>query len=174
MKAVFIDRDGTMGGDYYVEYPDDYYHYDGTRQAFEMLNRHGYTPIVFTNQSCIARGKDHGYDFVSEFKDIGAKYWYICPHDDKDNCNCRKPKTGLLEQAKKELSLNMSECYVIGDRWSDMQSGGKMGCKLILVLTGRGNETLNCDREKWKEYQPVFVAKNLKQAAEYLCCEDNL
>ena len=102
MKAVFIDRDGTMGGDYYVEFPDDYYHYDGTREAFELLNNNGFTPIIFTNQSCIARGKDKGYDFAAEFRDIGAKYWYICPHDDKDNCNCRKPKTGLLEQAEKD------------------------------------------------------------------------
>ncbi len=174
MKAVFIDRDGTMGGDYYVEFPDEYYHYDGTRKAFELLNSNGFTPIIFTNQSCIARGKDRGYDFASEFRDIGAKYWYICPHDDKDNCNCRKPKTGLLEQAEKELNLNMSDCYVIGDRWSDMYSGGKMGCKLILVMTGRGEESLGIDRHKWQDYEPVFVARDLKAAAEWLCSEERI
>ena len=174
MKAVFIDRDGTMGGDYYVEFPDEYYHYDGTREAFKMLNDNGFTPIIFTNQSCIARGKDRGYNFAAEFRDIGAKYWYICPHDDKDNCNCRKPKTGLLEQAKSELGLNMSDCYVIGDRWSDMYSGGKMGCKLILVLTGRGEESLGVDRNKWQDFEPVFIARDLKEAAEWLCSEENI
>lgn len=174
MKAVFIDRDGTMGGDYYVEYPDEYYAYDGTLEAFKLLNDNGFTPIVFTNQSCIARGKDKAYDFAAEFKEIGAKYWYICPHDDKDNCNCRKPKTGLLEQAKNELNLDMSRCYVIGDRWSDMASGGKMGCKLILVMTGRGEESLGIDRNKWQEYEPSFVAKDLREAAEWLCSEGRL
>lgn len=171
LKAVFIDRDGTMGGSYYVEYPDEYYPYSGTREAFELLNQKGFTPFIFTNQSCIARGKDKDYDFAAEFKAIGAKDWFICPHDDKDNCNCRKPKTGLLAEAQKKYGLNMSECYVIGDRWSDMSSGGKMGCKLILVLTGRGEESLDIDRDKWKEYTPVYIAKDLYEAAKWLCNE---
>ncbi len=168
MKAVFIDRDGTMGGNYYVEFPDEYSPYDGTREAFEILNRNGFTPMIFTNQSCIARGKDKGYDFAAEFREIGAKDWFICPHDNNDNCNCRKPKTGLLEQARDKYNLNMNECYVIGDRWSDMVSGGKMGCKLILVRTGRGEEALGVDRDKWKAFSPIFVANNLKEAADWL------
>jgi histidinol phosphatase-like enzyme len=75
----------------------------------------------------------------------------------------------LLEQAKAKYSLNMDECYVIGDRWSDMLSGGRMGCKLILVLTGRGDESLRIDRDKWAEYEPAFIAKNLYEAAVWLC-----
>lgn len=171
MQAVFIDRDGTMGGDYYVEFPQDYYPYNGTREAFSLLKGNGFSPIVFTNQSCIARGKDRGYDFDEEFRDIGADDWFICPHDDKDNCNCRKPRTGLLEQAKRKYNLNMKDCYVIGDRWSDMSAGGKMGCKLILVMTGRGNESLGCDREKWAEFEPVYIADNLYEASKWLCGE---
>lgn len=169
MTAVFIDRDGTMGGDYYVEFPQDYYHYNGTREAFEMLNKNGFTPMIFTNQSCIARKKDGGYDFAAEFSDIGAVDWFICPHDNGDNCNCRKPKTGLLEQAKAKYNLDLSECYVIGDRWSDMYSGGRMGCKLILVKTGRGGESLTIDRDKWAEFNPVYVANDLYEAAVWLC-----
>ncbi len=169
MRAVFIDRDGTMGGGYYVEYPTDYAPYEGTRQAFSELKKNGFTPIVFTNQSCIARGKDGGYDFAAEFRDIGAEDWFICPHDSDDNCDCRKPKTGLLRRAKEKYGLDMSECFVIGDRWSDMVSGGKMGCRLILVLTGRGKESLAADRSKWSEYEPLFVAEHLKEAADILC-----
>ncbi len=171
MKAVFIDRDGTMGGDYYVEYPQDYYHYKGTPEAFELLNRCGYKPMIFTNQSCIARKKDRGYDFAKEFKDIGAFDFFICPHDNDDNCSCRKPETGLLEQAKEKYNLDLSECFVIGDRWSDMASGGKMGCKLILVKTGRGEESLGVDRDKWGKYEPLYVAENLLEAAKWLCGE---
>ena len=91
------------------------------------------------------------------------------PHDDGDNCNCRKPKTGLLEAARDKYNLNMEECYVIGDRWSDMAAGGAMGCNLILVMTGRGDESLGADREKWGEYNPLFVADNLYEAAKHLC-----
>lgn len=169
MKAVFIDRDGTMGGDYYVEFPQEYYPYKGTPEAFALLKKNGFSPMVFTNQSCIARGKDNGYDFGAEFKNIGAEDWFICPHDNKDNCNCRKPKTGLLEQAEKKYRLNMQECYVIGDRWSDMLAGGRMGCKLILVMTGRGNESLGCDRKKWAEFDPVYIAENLYEASKWIC-----
>lgn len=169
MKCVFIDRDGTMGGDYYVEYPQDYYPYENTADAFRLLKEHNFFPIIFTNQSCIARGKDRGYDFAAEFRDIGAMDWFICPHDDKDNCNCRKPKTGLLEQAKAKYHFDMTECYVIGDRWSDMAAGGAMGCKLILVMTGRGKESLGCDREKWSEYEPVYMAADFYEAAKWLC-----
>ena len=171
MRAVFIDRDGTMGGSYYVEFPQDYYAYDGTREAFSLLKENGFSPMIFTNQSCIARGKDRGYDFAAEFKDIGADDWFICPHDNDDNCNCRKPETGLLEQAKLKYKLDLSECYVIGDRWSDMSAGGKMGCKLILVMTGRGDESLGCDREKWAEFEPVYIAGTLYDAAKWLCGE---
>lgn len=174
MKAVFIDRDGTMGGDYYVEYPQDYYHYEGTREAFAMLKDNGFAPMIFTNQSCIARGKDGGYDFAAEFKDIGAEDWFICPHDSDDHCDCRKPRTGLLEQAKAKHDLNMRDCYVIGDRWSDMAAGGSMGCKLILVMTGRGAEALGCDREKWAAHEPVYVAENFYKAALWLCGKESV
>lgn len=171
MKAVFIDRDGTMGGRYNVEFPQDYYPYEGTREAFSLLKENGFMPIIFTNQSCIARGKAGGYDFVAEFRDIGAEDWFICPHDNDDNCNCRKPKPGLLLQAQEKYHLDMGECYVIGDRWSDMSAGGQMGCKLILVRTGRGEEALGVDRHKWSQYHPVYVADTLYEAATWLTGE---
>ena len=169
MRMVFIDRDGTMGGDARIEYPRDYYHYEGTAQAIAMLNDKGFYPVAFTNQSCIARGKDGGYDFSREFIDIGLRDYFICPHDNNDNCNCRKPKTALLEKAKEKYSLDMKDCFVIGDRWSDMLAGGKMGCGLILVLTGWGKAALEEDRDKWKEFNPSFIANNLLEAAEWLC-----
>ena len=168
MKVVFIDRDGTMGGDYYVEYPDEYYPYEGTKEAFQILNSNGFYPIIFTNQSCIARGKDKGYDFASEFKEIGAKDWFICPHDTDDRCSCRKPETGLLLQAQEKYELNLADCIVIGDRWSDMEAGGRAGCQLILVRTGRGEEALGADREKWKDYQPLTVADDLLAAVKWI------
>lgn len=169
MKAVFIDRDGTMGGAAVLEYPTDYRPFDGTREAFALLRRHGFAPMVFTNQSCIARGKDRGYDFAAEFADIGAVDWFICPHDTPDGCCCRKPEPGLLLQAQEKYGLDLTECVVIGDRWSDMAAGGRVGCRLILVRTGRGEEALDADREKWQPYQPAAVVDDLLAAARWLC-----
>ena len=169
MRAVFIDRDGTMGGNYTVEYPQDYQAFPGTKEAFSLLKRHHFFPMVFTNQSCIARGKDRGYNFAAEFTEIGALDWFICPHDEPDHCDCRKPKPGLLYQARDKYHLNLRQCYVIGDRWSDMMAGGQAGCRLILVRTGRGNDALTVDREKWAMYQPELVADTLLDAARWIC-----
>ena len=138
MRAVFIDRDGTMGGGHTVEYPWEYRPYPGTAETFRLLRGHGFAPMIFTNQSCIARGKDAGYDFAGEFAAIGAQDWFICLHDDGGRCFCRKPQPGLLYQARDKYGLQLSRSFVIGDRWSDMAAGGKAGCGLILVRTGRG------------------------------------
>lgn len=166
--AILIDRDGTMGGTYYVKYPTDYSPYPGTREAFSLWREHGFPTLIITNQSCIARGLDGGYDFAAEFTDIGATDWFICPHDTPDHCHCRKPETGLIEQARDKYDLELSRCYMVGDRWSDMAAGGKMGMKLILVKTGRGFESLGVDREKWADYEAEYVAEDLLDAARYI------
>lgn len=166
--CVLIDRDGTMGGGYYVKYPTDYSPYEGTPAAFALLKEQGIPAFVVTNQSCIARGLDNGYNFAEEFRNIGAYDWFICPHDGPDHCHCRKPETGLIEQAQRKYDLTLSECYMVGDRWSDMVAGGKMGMRLILVMTGRGDESLGVDREKWANYHAEYVAKDLLDAAQYI------
>jgi|LSQX01.1.fsa_nt_gb HAD superfamily hydrolase (TIGR01662 family) len=168
MRVVFIDRDGTMGGGYNIEYPWEYKPFPKTREAFQLLKDHGFVPIIFTNQSCIARGKSGNYNFDKEFAEIGAYDWFICPHDDQDQCECRKPKPGLLFQARDKYNLDLTQCYVIGDRWSDMKAGGVAGCRLILVRTGRGNEALGPDRDKWIEYHPEYVAEDLYDAVCWL------
>lgn len=157
-----------MGGDYYVKHPQDYYPYPGTREAFRLLNEAQIPSIIITNQSCIARKLDGGYDFDAEFRDIGATDWFICPHDNDDHCHCRKPETGLIEQAQAKYGLELETCYMIGDRWTDMYAGGKMGLKLVLVMTGRGDEAVGKDREKWAAYTPVHVASNLLEAVRWI------
>lgn len=166
--AVLIDRDGTMGGEYYVKRPQEYSPYQGTREAFQVLKRAHIPAYVVTNQSCIARGLDGGYDFAAEFRDIGATDWFICPHDLPDGCHCRKPETGLIEQARERYHLNLARCYMIGDRWTDMLAGGRMNMKLLLVKTGRGDEALGADRSKWADYTPEHVAENLLDAVKWL------
>ena len=170
---VFIDRDGTMGGPYYVKYPTDYYPYEGTPEAFQLLKENGYPAVIITNQSCIARGLDGGYDFAAEFRDIGAYDWFICPHDSHDHCRCRKSESGLFEQAVAKYDMDLSKCYMIGDRWSDMAAAGKMGIKLVLVMTGRGEKALGVDREKWSDYDPIFVAKDMLEAVRFISTNDS-
>ena len=156
---VFIDRDGTMGGPYYVKYPTE---------AFRWLKENGYPAVIITNQSCIARGLDGGCDFAAEFRDIGAYDWFICPHDSHDHCRCRKSESGLFEQAVAKYDMDL-----IGDRWSDMAAAGKMGIKLVLVMTGRGEKALGVDREKWSDYDPIFVAKDMLEAVRFIITNDS-
>ena len=166
--AVLIDRDGTMGGNYHMKHPQEYAPYPGTREAFQALRRAKVPAYVVTNQSCIARGLDGGYDFAAEFQDIGAADWFICPHDTQDRCRCRKPETGLIEQARDRYRLDLPRCYMVGDRWTDMLAGGRMRMKLVLVKTGRGSEALGIDRIKWADYSPAYVADDLLDAARWI------
>lgn len=174
--AVMIDRDGTMGEDPTggnFRTPRDYRPFPGTREAFRLFRENGILALIVTNQSCIARKLDGGYDFAAEFRDVGAADWFICPHDKGDGCRCRKPGTGLVEQARDRYGLDLSQSYMIGDRWSDMAAGGKMGMRLIPVLTGRGQETMQEDRRKWQEYEPVYVASDLLDAAKWIIQQFN-
>lgn len=168
LEAVFIDRDGTMCESAAIEYPWQFSPLPGLENMLGDIRSTGAKLFAFTNQSCIARGKDRGYDFAGEFREWGFDDWFICPHDEEDGCSCRKPAPGLLEEAREKYGLRMENCFVIGDRWSDMLPGGRMGCRLLLVLTGRGREALAEDREKWKEYEPDFVAPTLREAALWL------
>lgn len=172
--AVMVDRDGTMGGNYHMRTPQEYFPFDGTKEAFALFNREKIPVFIVTNQSCIARHLDNGYDFDAEFRGIGADDWFICPHDTLDHCRCRKPEPGLIEQAAKKHGLDLRASYMVGDRWSDMVAGGKMGMKLVLVKTGRGEEALGKDRVQWQAYQPDLIAENLLEAAQWIVKQVNI
>jgi histidinol-phosphate phosphatase family protein len=139
-QAVFFDRDGTLGDNANAEYPTQLTPFDFVGGVFAEIKRAGIKVFIFTNQSCIARGKDGGYDFAAEFLGCGADDWFICPHDAADNCDCRKPKSGLLLAAQQKYGLDLTRCLVVGDRMSDMLAGLNVGTRAALVLTGRGGE----------------------------------
>jgi histidinol-phosphate phosphatase family protein len=168
VQAVFIDRDGTMGGDTDVTYPDKFVLYPFTDKAIKMLKSKGIRVFAFTNQPGISAHEATEEDFINELKGFGIEKAYICPHAPEHNCKCRKPETELLLRAKAEYGLDLSRCIVIGDRWSDMMAAGRVDMGKILVLTGVGNEALGKDRAKWVEFQPDYVANNLLEAVEWI------
>ena len=168
VQAVFIDRDGTMGGDTSVTYPDKFVLYPFTDKAIKMLKSNGIKVFAFTNQPGISVGEAKEQDFIDELAGFGIEKAYICPHDSKENCKCRKPEIGLLLRAKVEYDLDLSKCLVIGDRWSDIMAAERVNMGKILVLTGSGKETVGKDRYKWKEFEADFVANDLLAAAEWI------
>lgn len=133
IKNVFFDRDGTLGelGD--IRYPQTLTLFPDAKQAVESLKRSGCRVFIATNQSCIARGTDGGYDYAAEFAALGADDWFICPHDKGDVCACRKPRTGLLDEAVRKHGLKREECVMIGDRETDAECGRNAGMRTILI-----------------------------------------
>ena len=138
IRCILFDRDGTLGELIDKRYPQTLRPYCNIATIFQQLKNKGYIVGIISNQSSIARGTGSNYDFESEFKSYGADVWEICPHDDKDNCDCRKPKSGMLLSVCKKLSILPEECLVVGDRLSDVQCAKNVGAKAVFVLTGFG------------------------------------
>ncbi|KOF56752.1 MULTISPECIES: HAD-IIIA family hydrolase [Clostridium] len=174
IKAVFIDRDGTMGGGSEVIYPGDFKLYSFTREAFKILKRHKVKIFAFTNQPGISLGKATMGSFVEELLGFGLDNAYICPHSPKEHCNCRKPEAGLLLKASTEYKLDFSECMVIGDRLSDMQAAEKVDSHKILVRTGVGINSLKANKKHEENMQIDYLAKNLLDAVKWMVVENYL
>ncbi|GLS82574.1 D-glycero-beta-D-manno-heptose 1,7-bisphosphate 7-phosphatase [Paraferrimonas haliotis] len=153
--AVFLDRDGVINHDHgYVYQVDDFHYVDGVFEACLELKKMGYLLVVVTNQSGIGRGlysEDQFHQLTEwmdwNFVDKGVELdgIYFCPHhpkhgvgDYKLDCDCRKPKPGMLNSAKTFLNIDMSRSIMVGDKLSDMQAAEAAGVTTrILVKSGK-------------------------------------
>ena len=167
-QAVFIDRDGTMGDNPEIKHPQEFVPFIFLPEAINLLKSQSEYVFALTNQSCIARGDDNNYDFKAEFTALGLNDFFICPHNDPDNCNCRKPKPGLFYKARDKYNLDLSKCVMIGDRWSDMKAAEAAEVHTILVLSGRGKSALSSDRGKWNPDAADYIAKDILDAALWI------
>ena len=172
-KCVFLDRDGVINkkapeGDYIKNW-NEFKFLPDVKESIKRLNKAGFLVVIITNQRGIAKGmmteedlKDIHSKMIEELKKSGAKVdgIYYCPHDEKDNCNCRKPKIGMFLEAKKDFNIEMNESWLVGDSNSDIIAGEKAGCKTILL-----NEKLyenNILIDKGIKYD--FIVSNLEEA----------
>lgn len=147
LQAVFLDRDGTIGGDDTIHYPGEFTLFAGVKENISKLQEKGIKVFAFTNQPGIAKGLTTKTAFMDELLSFGFDQVYICPHAPEEGCKCRKPNTEMLQQAADEYKLSLARTVVIGDRWSDMIAASKVGARKILVKTGAGEQTLN---EHWE------------------------
>ncbi len=168
LKAVFIDRDGTLGGGDEVTFPKDFELFSFSRLAMQQLKKSGYRLIAFTNQPDISRGLVKYEEFEQELLSFGFDDVCICPHRPEEHCKCRKPGIYLIEKMAEQYHLEVSKCYVIGDRWSDMLAGIRAGLQPILVKTGAGKDALEIDAGKWDTQKAVYLAENLLDAADWI------
>jgi len=174
--AIFLDRDGTINVDNgYLYKIKDLNFINKSIGGLKLMQKANYKLIIVTNQSGIARGYYTEEDYFSfrnemhkQLKEQGIiiNSEYFCPHHPegiigqyKIDCQCRKPKIGMLEQAARDFNLDLRKCWMIGDALSDIQAGKNAGCKTIQMLTGK---------EKIKFNKSDFIAKDLIEAANYI------
>ncbi len=183
-KAVFLDRDGTINEEMgYINHASRFIVFDFVPEAIKTLNECGFLVFVVTNQSGIARGyfnedlllKLHT-SLISKVEKEQAKIEkiYYCPHHPKEgiskyrvDCDCRKPKPGMIEKAKNEYNIDLKNSYIIGDRYKDIQFGKNIGLKTIMVLTGYGLGEYTYQKNTWLE-QPDNICNNLLEAANLI------
>ena len=153
--AVFLDRDGTLNIDAgYLDRKERLMLFPWSLDSVRLLRRAGYAVVVVTNQSGVGRGMIEE-SFVEEVHqiiqsrlvDIGEKLdgHYYCPHEPsasieafRVDCDCRKPKPGLVTRAARDLGLDVEKSIVVGDKWSDIGLAKQTGARGVLVRTGYG------------------------------------
>jgi len=144
--------------------------------AVRNLNQAGLPVIVVTNQSGVARGY-FPESLVQEVNQLMKQQLeaesahivatYYCPHGTADACNCRKPKTGLLDSAATEHQLDLARSFVVGDRYGDVQLARNAGARSVMVRTGYGEGEILWHSAKWPS-QPDYIANDLAAAAEWI------
>jgi D-glycero-D-manno-heptose 1,7-bisphosphate phosphatase len=169
-RAVFFDRDGTLNEDPgYLSDPDQLRLLPGAGQALARLAKAGFQIFVVTNQSGVGRGKfkREALDRVHErFESLlardGARVddYGICEHAPEMDCECRKPKPKLILDLCRQHGLNPRDCYMVGDKASDLEAGRAAGCsESILVLTGDGAKVTS---------RPPATVASIAEAADWI------
>lgn len=182
--AVFLDRDGTINEEVgYLEHSDRLMVLPRVVEAIRLLNENNLLAVLVTNQSGVARGyfPESAVNEVHErlkniLKEEGAHLdgIYYCPHhpdvglpEYRLDCDCRKPRTGMIEKAAKDLDIDISRSYMVGDKIIDVEFAHKAGAKGIMVMTGYGREELKHFSHEWKVH-PDHIADDLYDAVKWI------
>jgi D-glycero-D-manno-heptose 1,7-bisphosphate phosphatase len=176
MKYIILDRDGVINADAdtYIKHVNEWKPIPGSLEAIAKLSQAGYRIAIATNQSGINRGL-FGMQELDEMHQmlqtrVRELSGYIdgiffCPHQPSDECDCRKPKTGLFKLIANFFQVNLSGVLAVGDAWRDIQAASAMHCQPVLVRTGKGEHTLQLHQA---DLQNVPVYNNLAEVAELL------
>jgi D-glycero-D-manno-heptose 1,7-bisphosphate phosphatase len=153
VNLVILDRDGVINfdSDEYIKAPEEWRPIPGSLEAIARLNRAGYRVVVATNQSGVGRGlfTIETLNAIHErmralLAEVGGSIdaIFFCPHRPQDNCQCRKPRPGLLLEIASRLRISLNGVPVVGDSWRDVEAALAVGARPILVRTGKGREAL--------------------------------
>jgi len=169
--AVFFDRDGVLnravvrdGKPYPPKDLSEFEIVENARDDLLRLKGMGFVLVVVTNQPDIARGTQtrSGVDEMNERlrRELPIDDVYVCPHDNNDGCNCRKPSAGLLLKAAGQYDLNLRKSYMVGDRWRDIDAGHAAGCTTIFIDYGY--------KERGPAKEPDLCTHSLGEAVAFI------
>lgn len=172
-KAIFIDKDGTLVKNVpYNVNPALITFEDYALESLYLLQQKGYFIIIISNQPGIAMGYFNEEDLrLVEEKlkvlllknNVMLHGFYYCPHGEDEGCDCRKPKPGLFFKAARDLEIDLSKSWMIGDILNDVEAGKRSNCKTILIDNGNETEWI------WNRLRiPHYMATHLKAAAEII------
>jgi len=179
-RLIILDRDGVINedSDEYVKSLEEWIPIPGSIEAIATLSKAGYRIAVATNQSGIGRGLfdldelELMHDkLCSLVEDAGGRIEgiFYCPHTPDDNCNCRKPKSGLIDAIESELNVSAKDCYIVGDSQRDLEAGFNKGCIPVLVKTGKGEKSLSTLSAKNPAmFSQTQIFDDLKSFADHL------
>ncbi len=183
-RAVFLDRDGTLNEEVgYVNHLDRFWLLPRAAEAVRLLNRRGFKTFVVTNQSGVARGYfpealvHEAHERLDDMlRRFGARIdaVYYCPHhptagnsEYTRDCDCRKPRTGLIDRAAQDLSIDRNHSYMVGDKWSDVELGQRAGVHAILVRSGFAPDDPG-NKRPHQLADPDFLAHTIVEAADWI------
>lgn len=175
---IILDRDGVINeeSNQYIKSPEEWIPIPGSLEAIAKLKKSGYQVAVATNQSGVARGlyteiilNDIHQKMIDALTKFGVTLdgIYYCPHLPEDNCQCRKPQSGMYIEIAKTLHAQLENTICIGDSLRDIQAALAVNAKPILVLTGNGSKT-----EKQLNGIELPIYKNLAEAVDTICSLD--
>ena len=180
MPAVFIDRDGTISEEVgYVNHPSRFRLFPYSSEAIRILNNNDRLAILITNQAGVARGYFAEEMIVNvhdqlkrDLQDAQLDAIYYCAHHPsvgdppyRFDCDCRKPKPGLIEQAARDFDIDMAASWMAGDRYSDVELARNAGLRSVFLLSGYGRGEWEYQRQSWP-HQPDMVCENLLEAVK--------
>ncbi len=166
MRLIILDRDGVINhdSDDYIKSVDEFIPIDGSLEAIAKLNHAGYSVMVATNQSGIARGMFNIETLNAMHNKLRTELnayggcidgIFFCPHGPEDHCQCRKPLPGLFHEIAKRVGRTLADVPAIGDSYRDIQAAQAVGATPVLLKTGKGARTLASKAEALQGI-PVF------------------
>ena len=169
-RAVFLDRDGVLdeavvrdGKPYPPRSVDELVVVPGMASACERARREGYVLVVVTNQPDVARGGQTRAEVdainAALLRQVELDAVYVCPHDDADDCPCRKPRPGMLLAAASDLGLDLEDSFMVGDRWRDVAAGQGAGCTTVYIDNGY---------QESQPTQPDHVVRHPVEAVDWI------